>query len=150
VASAAIVKALAVRWDITASEGIGCGWAGPVAWSRPWQSDEILTALAFLRMCRKSRTSIVSSYRLKHLIETWGKTTGRARNISNGSTIIAALALGFHIEDSIYERNPNADIYVNAADVDRLIASSRTLPVIATSPEVAVIMRDGRKCPVLG
>jgi hypothetical protein len=115
-ARAAIVKALSVRWDLT-TEGIGCGWAGPAAWATPWQADEIETALEFLRMCKKSRTEMRCSYVLKHNAEEFGKANGLARYVSNGSLIVAALVLGFKIEESIFERDPNAGIYINAADL---------------------------------
>jgi hypothetical protein len=96
--------------------------AGPAARLKPWQDNQILTALAFLQRCRKSRTTARSSYWLKHQCENWGAATGMARYVSNGSLIIGAVALGFPVEPSWDEHNPNGDIGVNPADIDKLIA----------------------------
>src|SRR6266851_4839945 len=48
--------------------------AGPAAFTRTIQADQVETALAFLEHCRKAPRARVSSYTLKHTVERWGSS----------------------------------------------------------------------------
>jgi hypothetical protein len=83
--------------------------------------DQVATALAFLRLCERTKTPRQGSYGLKHVAERWGEATDRAPYVSNGALIVAALALDLVVEPHGYG-SPNAIVGVARRSVDRLRA----------------------------
>jgi hypothetical protein len=88
---------------------------------------QVATAMEFLSQLTSTRTPRTSSYQLKHVGEDWGKRQGLCRYLSNGSMIVAALALALPVEAAgkPWELfNPNALIGVSAISVRRMIAAN--------------------------
>jgi hypothetical protein len=77
-----------------------------------WSDEPILTAMAALRKCDKTKHATIGSYSLKHIIE---RAVGRY--IANGDVVVAAIALGFFVKPSY---GPNVGIGVRCADLRRL------------------------------
>jgi len=94
--------------------------AGPAAFTRTIQADQVETALAFLEHCRKAPRARVSSYTLKHTVERWGSSVGASAYVTNGAMVAAAIYAGFVVRPVGGEGNPNARIGINASDVARL------------------------------
>jgi hypothetical protein len=99
--------------------------------------DNVATAIAFLRRCRRLRSPKANSYSLKHFAERWGERASMAPYITNGELIAAASFLDFPINP--IPNSPNALIAVSVVDVmrlDPLIRSvSKKQPPLAAGAE---------------
>jgi hypothetical protein len=85
----------------------------------PIDVEHVATAMAFLELCEKTKRPNFDSYEIKHFIERWGRTVGRAPYVSNGAAIVGAHAAGFVIER--YSRgSPNASIGIRKRDIVQL------------------------------
>jgi hypothetical protein len=80
--------------------------------------EQVATAIAFLRQCRKAKTADCGSYRLKHQIERWGGCVGLSPYVSNGAAMVAAIWCGFGVQWN--GRHINVDIAVSRKDAQRL------------------------------
>lgn len=93
---------------------------------RDFAVEEVATAIAFLRQCRKLKRPNHGSYYLKHVAERWGCDNGMQAYVTNGALIVAAVFLGFVVE---WEGNYglNVGIAIADRDVKRLDPSPRGL-----------------------
>jgi hypothetical protein len=80
--------------------------------------EQVATAIAFLRQCRKVKKPNRHSYGLKHAAERWGGSNGRHPYVANGALIAAALYLGFIIKT--VPKDLNVFVAVAVKDVRRL------------------------------
>ncbi|MCK1677763.1 hypothetical protein [Bradyrhizobium sp. 150] len=85
----------------------------------PIQPDQVLTAVAFLRMFTPTKRAYYSSYYLKHAAKNWGGRVGLCAYVSNGALILAALMLGLVIKPYRGWLNPNAAIGISKRDFRR-------------------------------
>jgi hypothetical protein len=87
----------------------------------PIQPDQVLTAMAFLRMFTPTKRAYCSSYTLKHAAENWGGKLGLCSYVSNGALILAALMLGLVVRPyDCWGVNPNAGIGISKRDFRRI------------------------------
>jgi hypothetical protein len=89
--------------------------------------NQVGIAMEFLSQLTSTKTPRTSSYQLKHVGEDWGKRYGYCRYLSNGSMIVAALALGLPVEAAgePWELfNPNCLIGVSAISVKHMVAAN--------------------------
>jgi hypothetical protein len=90
------------------------------------QLDQIATAIEFLAMLEPTKTGRVDSYRLKHAGENWGRRHDLCGYLSNGSVIVAAVALDLVVAPCgpAWSASPNCMIGVSAKSVRRMIAGN--------------------------
>jgi hypothetical protein len=85
---------------------------------RKFSTENVATAIAFLRQCRKLTKPNFNSYGLKHSAERWGRVNGMSPYVANGELIAAACYLDF--KTAAIPNNPNVMIAISRTDVDRL------------------------------
>jgi hypothetical protein len=97
-------------------------------------AEEVATASAFLCRCDRTRTARVTSYRLKHAAESWGRLNGYAPYVSNGALLVAALDLELRVVPDDYASlsagslglvSPNAEIGISRRSMERVLRFSR-------------------------
>jgi hypothetical protein len=96
---------------------------GPFQEIRP---DQVATAIEFLSMLEPTKTGRVDSYRLKHAGENWGRHHVLCGYVSNGATIVAAVALDLAVEPCgpPWRGSPNVMVGVSEKSVRRMIAGN--------------------------
>jgi hypothetical protein len=86
--------------------------------------DQVATAIECLSMLEPTKIARIDSYRLKHLVEEWGRHHEACKYVSNGALIVAALALGLFVEPCgpPWAGSPNCLIGVTEKSLRRMIA----------------------------
>jgi hypothetical protein len=83
-----------------------------------FSTENVATAIAFLRRCIPIKVPTQCSYALKHAAERWGAAHGMSHYITNGEFIAAAAYLGFPIAEE--PRSLNVLIGVGVKQVQEL------------------------------
>jgi hypothetical protein len=88
--------------------------------------DQIATAIEFLSMLARTKTGRTNSYALKHVCENWGRYHDLSGYVSNGATIVAAVALDLVVTPCgpPWRGSPNVMVGVSEKSVRRLIAAN--------------------------
>jgi len=93
--------------------------------SKPQQirSDQVETAMKFLKLLRPTKKPTIGSGTLKHLAEDWGNDVGLCAYVSRGAMTAAAVACGFTVQ--AFKQGPHVSIGINRRDLAMMSASLR-------------------------
>jgi hypothetical protein len=93
--------------------------------SPPIVPAEVETAKQFLAMLDPTKTGRADSYHLKHVCEDWGRHHDLCGYVSNGSLIVAALAIGLVVErcGPVWGNSPNVLIGVSEKSLRRKVVA---------------------------
>jgi hypothetical protein len=118
-AAQAIVKARQMFPDLS-GDGVRHAGAAP----QQIHTDQVETAMAFLKLLRPTKHPTTGSGSLKHHAEDWGSINGLSSYISRGAWTVAAIALGYPVR--AYRYGGDVQIGVSIGDLGKVNAETLT------------------------
>jgi hypothetical protein len=99
----------------------------PGSTSQEIHTDQVETAMAFLKLLRPTKHPTIDSGSLKHDCENWGSINGMSPYVSRGALTAAAIVLGYPVR--AYRHGPHVAIGVSITDLRELNAKTLELRI---------------------